>query len=296
MQNCKIIDGKLYAAKVLETVKSKIEYLSTVVYSDEAQRSALTLGLAVILVGDNPASQIYVNNKAKKAKEIGFNSEIYSFSKTTTEQEVIQCIEKLNLDPNVNGILVQLPLPQHINTQKIIDAVNYEKDVDGFSTYNVGLLNSWQDSLEPCTPQGVLILLHAVLGTNIIGKKVVILGRSRIVSRPMASILIREGCSVSSLNSNSYNTKDECSAADILISAVGSPSFIKGDWIKKGACVIDVGITKVNDRLYGDVDFESVKEVAGFLTPVPGGVGPMTVACLMLNTIKAAYKQYNIKW
>ncbi|CAG7591481.1 MAG: bifunctional 5,10-methylenetetrahydrofolate dehydrogenase/5,10-methenyltetrahydrofolate cyclohydrolase [Candidatus Midichloria sp.] len=292
MQNCEIIDGKLYSAKVLERVKSKIEHLSTVIC--KTQRSAL--GFAVISVGTDTASQIYVNNKVKKAKEVGLNSEVYKFPQTATEQEIIECIEKLNSDPNVNGILVQLPLPQHINTQKIIDTVNYEKDVDGFSTYNVGLLNSWQDSLEPCTPQGVLILLHEVLGTNISGKKAVILGRSRIVGRPMASILIRESCSVTSLNSNSYNIKDECRTADILISAVGSPSFIKGDWIKKGACVIDVGIVKVNDKLYGDVDFESVRKVAGFLTPVPGGVGPMTVSCLMLNTIKAAYKQYDIKW
>lgn len=285
---CKIINGKLYAKEVLDIVKEKL--INLVTYKPTR------FGLAVILVGDDPASAIYVNNKAKKAKEVGLESYIHKFSSFATEEEIIDCINNLNKDPIVNGILVQLPLPKHICAQKIIDFVHHEKDVDGFCTYNVGLLNTWQDNLEPCTPQGVLILLYEVLGKNLSGKKAVILGRSRIVGRPMASILIREGCSVTSLNSNSYNVQAECKTADILISAVGSPLLIKQDWVKKGACVIDVGIIRINDKLYGDVDFENVKDVAGFITPVPGGVGPMTVACLLLNTVKAAYKQHNIKW
>ena len=284
----RIINGRLYAKEVLDIVREKL--------ADLANYKLVKFGLAAILVGNDPASVIYVNNKAKRAKEIGLDSYIYKFSSTATEEEIINCINHLNQDININGILVQLPLPKHIDIQRIIDTIYYAKDVDGFCTYNVGLLNTWQNSLEPCTPQGILILLHEVLGKNLSGKKAVILGRSRIVGRPMASILIREGCSVTSLNSNSYNIQAECKTADILISAVGSPLLIKRDWVKQGACVIDVGIVRINNKLYGDVDFESVKEVASFITPVPGGVGPMTVACLLLNTVKAAYKQHNVKW
>jgi len=288
VQECSIINGIMYAKKTLEIVRYKINDLLT--------QKSLNLGLSVILIGDDPASHLYVHNKAKKAQEVGFNSQIHKFPNDVAESEIIGCLEKLNVDPDINGILVQLPLPTHIETQKIIDSVSYEKDVDGFSTRNVGLLNSWQDSLEPCTPQGILILLREVLGNNLSGKKAVVIGRSRIVGRPMASMLIREGCSVTCLNSHSHNIKEECRSADILVSAVGAPLFIKGDWIKSGACVIDVGIIKVDGKLYGDVDFEGAKKAAGFLTPVPGGVGPMTVACLMLNTIKAAYKQHDVKW
>ena len=288
IDSCKIINGKACAADLLENVKSNL--------SSFTAETGKNVGLAVILVGDDPASTIYVNNKAKRAKELGITSIIYKYDTTITTDALIDCINNLNTDPKINGILIQLPLPKHINTQRVIDTVNYEKDVDGFSSYNVGLLNSWQESLEPCTPQGVLILLKKYVEHDLTGKKVVVLGRSRIVGRPMVSMLIREGCSVISLNSYSKNTEEMCCDADIIISAVGSPTMIKKHWVAPGACVIDVGIVRVDGKLFGDVDFHTVKETAGFITPVPGGVGPMTVACLMQNTVKAAYIQHGVQW
>jgi methylenetetrahydrofolate dehydrogenase (NADP+)/methenyltetrahydrofolate cyclohydrolase len=206
----------------------------------------------------------------------------------------LDLIERLNKDSAVNGILVQLPLPEHLTQNIIIDSINPDKDVDGFTVYNVGRLNTWQDCLEPSTPQGALILIKSVLGDDLSGKKAVVLGRSLIVGRPMASILVRESCTVTLLHSKSKNIESECKNADILVSAIGSPGFITANLVKQGACVIDVGITRVGDKIVGDVDFNKVSDVAGFLTPVPGGVGPMTVICMLMNTIKSCLKQNNI--
>jgi methylenetetrahydrofolate dehydrogenase (NADP+)/methenyltetrahydrofolate cyclohydrolase len=288
MTECQIIDGKLKAKEIISIALDRINNLVTKV--------GVKIGLAVILVGNDPASKLYVSTKAKKASELGIQSQIFEFSENANENDILDSIDKLNKDTNITGMLIQLPLPNHINTQKIIDKIDPRKDIDGFTTHNVGLLNSWQDSLEPCTPQGVLILLKDIFARELSGKKAVIIGRSRIVGRPMSSILIRESCSVTVLNSHSRDLASECRTADILISAVGSPSFVKGSWIKKGACVIDVGIIKVEDKFRGDIDFEEAKKVASYITPVPGGVGPMTVACLMLNTIKAAYIQHKLIW
>ena len=287
---CHIIDGRKSAEVILQNIKNKIQHLGSA--------NHLEVGIAVIIVGDDPASMVYVNNKAKKAYELGMMSEVYQFQESAEEHSVLKCIRSLNQDRSINGILIQLPIPDHMNSQKILDTVRYDKDVDGFHTHNVGLLNSWQDCLEPCTPQGVMKLLEEIFPNGIAGKKAVVIGRSRIVGRPMVAMLIRAGCSTISLNSHSHSSdiKALCRDADIIISAVGSPNFIKKSWVNKGACVIDVGIIRVDGKLCGDVDFNGVSSVAGFLTPVPGGVGPMTVACLMLNTVKAAYNQYKIEW
>lgn len=284
---CVIIDGKFHAEELLLKLTDRISKLKL--------QHNIHPCLAVILLGNDPASITYVNNKIKKAQEIGIGSKNYRLDYNTSEQAVIDLLHELNNDYQVNGILIQLPLPKHINTQKLLNYINPQKDVDGFHINNIGLLNSWQDSLEPCTPQGALILIKKVFGNNLSGKKAVILGRSSIVGRPMASMLIRENCTVTVLNSKSLNIINECKTADILVTAVGKAQMIKKDAIKPGACVIDVGIIKVNEKLYGDVDFSSAAEVAGYLTPVPGGVGPMTVACLLFNTIKATCLQHNIK-
>ncbi|WP_339041814.1 bifunctional 5,10-methylenetetrahydrofolate dehydrogenase/5,10-methenyltetrahydrofolate cyclohydrolase [Candidatus Lariskella endosymbiont of Hedychridium roseum] len=283
---CSTVDGKAFAASILEKLKGNIAFIK--------ERYNIVPGLAVVLVGNDPASAIYTNNKVKNARAIGIASYIHQFDSSISEEEVLNLLRKLNEDPFVHGILVQLPLPKHIDTHKIFNVINHLKDVDGFSTNNVGLLNSWQNCLEPCTPQGVLYLLKQKLGPDLSGKRAVVLGRSQIVGRPMSSMLIREGCTVTIMNSHSNNQKMECRIADILISAVGKPHMITREWVKVGAYVVDVGIQKVKDKLYGDVNFEDVQKVAGFLTPVPGGVGPMTIACLMKNTIKATCKQHNI--
>lgn len=284
---CVVIDGKAHANTLLDNLRREIQELG---------KRSIVPGLAVILVGDDTASVMYTATKVRRAQEIGIHSRVHKFPATVTESEVLEYIHRLNADNAINGILVQLPLPNHFNTQALLDTITYEKDVDGFHTYNVGLLNSWQDSLEPCTPQGALMLIKSALGQDISGKKAVVLGRSRIVGRPMVSILIRESCSVLALHSKSRNLQEECRNADIIVSAVGKPQMITKEWVMPGACVIDIGIVKVGDKLYGDVDFESVKQVAGFITPVPGGVGQMTVACLLLNTIRAAYTANYMPW
>ena len=217
---CHIIDGKKSAEMILENVKKKIQQLEV--------NHNLGIGIAVIMIGNDQASSIYVNNKAKKACELGIVSEVYQFSESAEEHNILKCIRNLNHDTSINGILVQLPIPDHIDSQKVLDAVRYDKDIDGFHTHNVGLLNSWQDCLEPCTPQGVMTLLSEVFPSGIAGKQAVVIGRSRIVGRPMTSMLIRAGCSTISLNSHSptVDVKSLCKNADIIISAVGSPRFI----------------------------------------------------------------------
>lgn len=285
----KIIDGKLISAELYEKLQAKINILKN--------KYKIAAGLAVILVGDDPASQIYVRNKVNKAKELGMNIFEYILPENTSERALKAKIESLNNDKKVHGILVQLPLPDHINQNDVINSIQSEKDVDGFTIKNVGLLNSWQECLEPSTPQACNILIKRILGDNLAGKKAVILGRSLIVGRPLSAILIRENCTVTLLHSKSVNIAEECKNADILISATGNPLSIKKELLKEGALVIDVGITRIDSgKIVGDVDFNDVIDKVSYITPVPGGVGPMTVACMLSNTVKAACLQNNINF
>lgn len=287
-----IIDGKYYATKLNKVIFSHVNMLKSV--------HGINPGLAVILVGDDPASQIYVRNKINQAKLVGIQSFLNYFPKTVTNDELIQCIKQLNCEPTVNGILVQLPLPMHINTSLIIEAIIIDKDVDGFSTINAGLLmQGSRVAITPCTPMGCLMLLRYYLGNDLTGKHAVILGRSNIVGKPMSLILLQENCTVTTAHSYTSNLAAECVRADILISAVGKPNFVKSDWIKPGATIIDIGINRIlypNGQylLCGDVDFLQASLVAKAITPVPGGVGPMTVACLLLNTLLVTCRQQGI--
>ena len=287
MIEAKIIDGRVIAEEFSNELRRKIDLLQI--------KHKLTPGLAVILVGEDKPSQIYVRNKIKKGKEIGINVFDFILPESTTPRVLKAKIENLSNDQRIHGILVQLPLPSHIDQNEIINAIDYTKDVDGFTIQNIGLLNSWQECLEPSTPQGVLHIIKYILGDDLSGKKAVILGRSLIVGRPLSTILIRESCTVTLLHSKSINIKRECKNADILISAIGQPRYVTSDLVKPGACVIDVGISRIGDQILGDVDFDSVKKVAGFITPVPGGVGPMTVICMLANTVKAMCNQKKIK-
>ena len=288
MNKSKIIDGRYHANIILQNVKLHIQNLST--------QHKVTPGLAVIIVGQHPASTMYVRLKAKRAREVGINSSIHSLNEDITQDQLLEVIAQLNYDERVHGILVQLPLPPQINLSSILDAIDPNKDVDGFTPQNVGMLHSWRSSLEPCTPQGIMYLLKHYI-PNLLGKLAVVIGRSMIVGRPMASMLLREDCSVSVLHSLSdpSHLTVMCHKADILVVAAGRPEMIKGEWIKDGACVIDVGINKMEDgKICGDVEFNSAYHRASFITPVPGGVGPMTVACLLANTTKAAYQLADI--
>jgi len=276
----KIIDGKKIAGELLATLRAQVISLK-----DEC---AITPGIAVIQVGDDPASTIYVRNKMRCAVEIGIKTFPNLLPSGITTEELLDLVAQLNNNPDVHGILVQLPLPPSVNTDLVLNAIKPQKDVDGFSWVNVGKLNSWVPCLESCTPQGAMILIKHALGEDLSGKKAVVLGRSRIVGRPMAAMLIRENCTVTIAHSYSQQIADEVKSADILVAATGVPNLVKGSWLKPGVCVIDVGIVRIEDKLYGDVDFAEAIKVAGHITPVPGGVGPMTVACLMRNTIKAA--------
>jgi methylenetetrahydrofolate dehydrogenase (NADP+)/methenyltetrahydrofolate cyclohydrolase len=258
----------------------------------------ITPGLAVVLVGEDPASQVYVRNKAKQTLEAGMQSFEHRLSANTTEFDLLALITELNGDPSVNGILVQLPLPEQIDTKAVLDAVDPDKDVDGFHILNVGRLAVGAEGMVPCTPLGCTMLLKNQLG-DLSGKHALVLGRSNIVGKPMAALLLKEHCTVTIAHSRTRQLAEECRRADILIAAVGRPQMVKGDWIKPGATVIDVGINRVEgdngkSRLVGDVDFDSAAEVAGAITPVPGGVGPMTIACLLHNTVTAACRQHGI--
>lgn len=245
-------------------------------------------GLAVIIAGDNPASSIYVRNKAKACSETGIYSEIHEFAESTSQDEVIARIQELNSNPRIHGILVQLPLPRHFESSRVIAAVAVEKDVDGFHLYNVGALTTGQSIFPPCTPNGVMKMLEKY-SVPIEGRDAVVVGRSNIVGKPMALMLLNKGATVTICTSKTRNLAEHTSRADILVVAAGKPHMITADMVKHGATVIDVGINRMPDgRLAGDVDFESVKEKAGYITPVPGGVGPMTIAMLLRNTIVAA--------
>jgi methylenetetrahydrofolate dehydrogenase (NADP+)/methenyltetrahydrofolate cyclohydrolase len=237
------------------------------------------------LIGDYAPSQIYVKNKEKNSKEVGINSEVIKYPKDITEQEVLNKIKELNNNPEVSGILVQLPLPKHINKEKITNAIHPKKDVDGFNPINVGNLASGYDAIIPCTPLGCLYLIKKI-EKNLSGKHAVIIGRSNLNGKPMAQLLLRENCTVTIVHSKTKDLKAECQKADILVAAVGKANFVKSDWVKKDSIIIDVGINKVEEKIVGDVDFESVKEKVKAITPVPGGVGPMTIACLLKNTLE----------
>ena len=285
-----IIDGKRYATRLRAAIAAQIAQLKA--------DHGLMPGLAVALVGDDPASQIYVRNKGLQAREAGMNSFEYRLPVTTTQTELLARIAELNQDPAVNGILVQLPLPKQIDPEAVIAAIAVGKDVDGFHPLNAGLLAVGGMAMVPCTPLGCLMLLKDYAGP-LAGQRALVLGRSNIVGKPMAALLLREHCTVTMAHSRTRDLAEECRRADILVAAVGKAQMVKGDWIKPGATVIDVGINRIptpdgKGRLAGDVDFASAVEVAGAITPVPGGVGPMTIACLLLNTLTATCRQHGV--
>ena len=279
-----IIDGKAFAAELRARVANAVSCLES--------SHGMTPGLAVVLVGEDPASEVYVRNKGKQTVEVGMASFEHRLSDQTTERELLVLIDQLNSDPTIHGILVQLPLPAQINTHAVINTIDPDKDVDGFHLINVGRLTTGESGLVPCTPLGCMMLLRAYAG-DLSGQNAVIVGRSNIVGKPMAALLLAAHCTVTVAHSRTKDLTDVCRQADILIAAVGRAEMIQGDWIKPGATVIDVGINRVDGengkkRLVGDVEFASASDVAGAITPVPGGVGPMTIACLLRNTVQAA--------
>ena len=279
-----IIDGKKVAADLRADLKKKVAEL-------KSNYNAVP-GLTVVLVGEDSPSKIYVKNKEKFAKEVGMNSEVIRYPENVEEKVVLNKIKELNNNDKVSGILVQLPLPKHIDKRKVVETILPSKDVDGFHPMNVGNLSSGYDSNIPCTPLGCYLLLKTV-EKNLNGKHAVVIGRSNLNGKPMTQLLLKENCTVTITHSKTRDLKAECSRADIVIAAVGRPKLVKGDWIKKGAIVIDVGINKTDSGLVGDVDFDEVSKVAKAITPVPGGVGPMTIACLLNNTVKCFKKAYS---
>jgi len=272
-----ILDGKKEAALLREEIKKEILEIK--------QKTNKSPSLSVILIGDFVPSQIYVKNKEKNSKEVGIISEVIKYSKEVKEAEILEKIEELNINDNVSGILVQLPLPDHISKEKIVNAIKPSKDVDGFNPINVGNLSSGYKAIVPCTPLGCLLLIKKV-EKNLSGKHAVIIGRSNLNGKPMAQLLLNEDCTVSIVHSKTKDLKSECKKADILVAAVGVANLVKGDWVKKNSIIIDVGINKVEDKIVGDIDFEQVKDKVKAITPVPGGVGPMTIACLLKNTLE----------
>jgi methylenetetrahydrofolate dehydrogenase (NADP+) / methenyltetrahydrofolate cyclohydrolase len=295
MSEATIIDGKAYA----ESLRGRIGVEVARLKADHN----LTPGLAVVLVGEDPASQVYVRNKGKQTLEVGMNSYQHKFDDDIAEETLLKLIEDLNGDDAVNGILVQLPLPGHINEAAVLAAIDPDKDVDGFHVVNVGRLATGDDrAMVPCTPWGCLMMLKDQLG-DLTGKKAMVLGRSNIVGKPMAQLLLSQHCTVTIAHSRTKDLADECRAADILVAAVGRAEMVPGDWIKPGATVIDVGINRIDapekgegkTRLVGDVEFASALQIAGAITPVPGGVGPMTIACLLRNTLAATCLQHDLE-
>ena len=285
-----IIDGKAFAAGLRARIGQEVARLR--------EERALVPGLAVVLVGEDPASQVYVRSKGAHTREAGMHSEEHRLPAETTAAELLALVGRLNADPAVHGILVQLPLPAHIEPGPVLEAIEPSKDVDGFHLENVGRLATGQPGLVPCTPLGCLMLLRDRLGT-LAGREAVVIGRSNIVGMPMAALLLRDDCTVTVAHSRTRDLPAVARRAEILVAAVGRPGFVKADWVQPGAVVIDVGINRVpqaggKDRLVGDVDFEAVAAVAGAITPVPGGVGPMTVACLLANTLTAACRIHGL--
>ena len=285
-----IIDGKLFSRKLRDQVAEHVTALK--------KENNVTPGLAVVLVGEDPASQVYVRSKGKQTIEAGMNSYEHKLSADTSEADLLELVNRLNEDKDVHGILVQLPLPEHINEDAVINAIDPVKDVDGFHISNVGLLATGQKSMVPCTPLGCLLMLKDFHG-SLAGMDAVIIGRSNIVGKPMAQLLLNESCTVSITHSKTKNLEEVVGRADIIIAAVGRPEMVKGDWIKPGATLIDVGINRVEEndggkRLVGDAEFSSCSKIAGALTPVPGGVGPMTIACLLVNTLVACCRKHRL--
>ena len=288
-----IIDGKKFSQALRDKVKNCVEIIK--------EKKGVTPGLAVILVGEDPASQVYVKNKGRQTLEAGMNSYEHKLDASTSSDVLLNLIKKLNKDPNIHGILCQLPLPDHLNEKEVINSIDPEKDVDGFHISNVGLLNTGQKSMIPCTPLGCILLLKDRIG-NLSGKNAVIVGRSNIVGKPMANLLLQENCTVTIAHSRTENIESTCAQADIVVAAVGRPEMIKKEWVKPGATVIDVGINRVTKKidgvektvLVGDVCFSDMAGVAAGVTPVPGGVGPMTIACLLANTLTACYRSQGL--
>ena len=272
-----IIDGKKESANLREEIKNEILEIKKKINKNPS--------LTVILIGDFAPSQIYVKNKEKNSTEVGITSNVIKYPKEVSEKEVLDKINELNNDKNISGILVQLPLPEQISKEKIINAIDPRKDVDGFNPINVGNLASGYKSIVPCTPLGSLLLIKKV-EKNLSGKHAVIIGRSNLNGKPMAQLLLKENCTVTIVHSKTKNLKEECLKADILVAAVGVPNLVKKDWVKSSAIIIDVGINKVGDKIVGDVNFEEIKDNIKAITPVPGGVGPMTIACLLKNTLE----------
>ncbi|MDC0856053.1 tetrahydrofolate dehydrogenase/cyclohydrolase catalytic domain-containing protein [Candidatus Pelagibacter sp.] len=279
-----LIDGKKIAAELREELKQEVSELKT--------KYNKIPGLTVILIGDMTPSQIYVRNKEKSANEVGLKSEVIKYPEAVEEKTILDKIMELNKDDTVSGILVQLPLPKHIDKQKVIETITPSKDVDGFHPMNVGNLSSGYQSSVPCTPLGCYLMIKKI-EPNLSGKKAVMVGRSNLNGKPMAQLLLKENCTVTITHSKTKDLKAECLEADIIVAAVGIPELVKADWIKKGAIVIDVGINKTDKGIVGDVAFEEVSKVAKALTPVPGGVGPMTIACLLKNTIDCFKRSQN---
>ena len=285
-----IIDGKAFAARVRGEVAEHVARLKS--------EHGITPGLAVVLVGEDPASQVYVRNKDKQTVEAGMASFERKLPAETSERDLLAVVEELNNDPAVHGILVQLPLPKHLNEDLVINSIAPEKDVDGFHISNVGRLATGQKAMVPCTPLGCLMLLRDHFG-SLSGKNAVVVGRSNIVGKPMAQLLLRDSATVTIAHSRTQDLPEVCRRADILVAAVGRPEMITGDYVKPGAVVIDVGINRVEGeggktKLVGDVDFESASAVAGAITPVPGGVGPMTIACLLANTLTSCCRAHGL--
>ena len=279
-----IIDGKKEAAVLREEIKKEILLIKS--------KTNKIPGLTVILIGEFAPSQIYVRNKEKNSKEVGINSNVIKYSKDVTEEEVLKKIKELNNDDDVSGILVQLPLPAQINKEKIINAIDPSKDVDGFNPINVGNLASGYKAIVPCTPLGCLLLLKNI-EKNLSGKHAVIIGRSNLNGKPMAQLLLKENCSVTISHSKTKNLKEKCSKADILIAAVGVANLVKKDWVKDGSIIIDVGINKLGDKIVGDVSLDEVKNKVKAISPVPGGVGPMTIAMLLSHTVDSCIRITN---
>ncbi len=280
-----ILDGKAIAAELRARIQREV--------ADILNSGSRPPGLAVILVGDNPASQVYVRNKQKACEEVGFLSELIRLDAGVSQDELLSLIDELNRREEIDGILVQLPLPEQIDEETVIERILPTKDVDGFHPYNVGRLVLRMPVLRPCTPRGIMTMLERT-GVDLVGKDAVIIGQSNIVGRPMALELLMARCTITVCHSKTQDLEGKIRAADIVVAAVGRPNFVQGDWIKPGAVVIDVGINRLDDgSLCGDVDFESARKVAGWITPVPGGVGPMTIATLLENTLQAARLHQN---
>ncbi|WP_447741753.1 bifunctional methylenetetrahydrofolate dehydrogenase/methenyltetrahydrofolate cyclohydrolase FolD [Pseudomonas laurentiana] len=283
------IDGKGFAANLVSRLADEVSTIKV--------KTGLTPGLAVVLVGEDPASSVYVNAKHRQTQEVGMNSFVHKLSADTTQAELMELLAQLNNDPAVNGILVQLPLPAHLDANAVINAIDPDKDVDGFHILNAGRLATGQEALVPCTPLGCLMMLKDRLG-SLQGKNAVVVGKSNIVGKPMAQLLMGENCTVTVAHSKTQDVPALCRTADILVVAVGRPEMVKGDWIKPGAVVIDVGINRIErdgrSRIVGDVAYAEAGH-ASAITPVPGGVGPMTIACLLANTVTAFHRQQNQK-